>query len=282
MSESSRSDAQGRSASYRIEDLDAEAELRRLEAQVRLVVPVEHRYLAEIGVKPGHTFLDVGCGPGFFAERVAQELLDAGARGGRVIGVDVDEKLIWLARKRAEENDLPLEYRVGAGAEIPVATGTADVTYARFLFQHLEHPQTVLSEMVRATRPGGIVAILDTDDGSLLMHPEPVGFRRLIDASGAAQHARGGDRRVGRKLPRYLAAAGLEDVSSKVHPFTTEDVGAGPFLEITVGFKAGVLRQPFISASDIEETVADLDRVRTTPGFFGHALGYLAWGRKPT
>ena len=282
MSESSRSDAQGRSASYRIEDLDAEAELRRLEAQVRLVVPIEHRYLAEIGVRPGHTFIDVGCGPGFFAERCASELLDGGARGGRVIGVDVDEKLIWLARKRAEESTLPLEYVVGTGSSLPLPDATSDVTYARFLFQHLEHPEAVLQEMVRVTRPGGLVAILDTDDGSLLMHPEPVGFRRLIDASGAAQHARGGDRRVGRKLKRYLAAAGLEDSSARAHPFTTEDVGIDAFLEITVGFKAGVLRPPFITAAEVDETVADLGRVRTTPGFYGHALGYLAWGRKPT
>lgn len=282
MSESSRSDAQGRSASYRIEDLDAEAELRRLEAQVRLVVPTEHRYLKELGVKPGQTFVDLGCGPGFFAERAAQELLDGGARGGRMIGVDVDEKLIWLARERAKDLSLPLEYLIGAGAEIPLPDDTADVVYARFLFQHLEKPETVIAEMKRVARPGGLVVILDTDDGSLLMHPEPVGFRRLIEASGAAQMARGGDRRVGRKLKRYLAAAGLEEASARAHPFTTEDVGPGPFLEITVGFKAGVLRPPFITAAEIDETVADLERVRNTPGFYGHALGYLAWGRKPT
>jgi ubiquinone/menaquinone biosynthesis C-methylase UbiE len=282
MSESSRSDAQGRSASYRIEDLDAEAELRRLEAQVRLVVPTEHRLLKEIGVRPESTFVDIGCGPGFFAERAARELLDSGARGGRMIGVDVDEKLIWLARKRAEGLGLPLEYVVGAGAEIPLPDEVADVTYARFLFQHLEHPQDVLAQMVRITRPGGLVAIVDTDDGSLVMHPEPVGFSRLVEASGRAQNARGGDRRVGRKLKRYLASAGLEDPSTKVHSFTTEDVGVDPFIEITVGFKAGVLRPPFITAAEVQETVDDLDRVRNTPGFFGHALGYLAWGRKPT
>lgn len=281
MSESSRSDAQGRSASYRIEDLDAEAELRRLEAQVRLVVPVEHRVLREIGVRPEATFVDVGCGPGFFAERAASELLDSGARGGRVIGVDVDEKLVWLARKRAEGLGLPLEYVVGAGAKIPLDDAVADITYARFLFQHLEHPLEVLAEMVRVTRPGGLVAIVDTDDGSLLMHPEPVGFGRLVDASGRAQMARGGDRRVGRKLKRYLAAVGLVETSARVHPFTTEELGVDAFLEITLGFKAGVLRPPFISAAEIEETVEDLDRVRATPGFFGHALGYLAWGRKP-
>jgi ubiquinone/menaquinone biosynthesis C-methylase UbiE len=264
-----------------MEDLNAEAELRRLEAQVRLVVPAEHRLLKEIGVRPGDTFIDLGCGPGFFAERAARELLDSGARGGRIVGVDVDEKLIWIARKRAEDLGLPLEYLVGGGAEIPLDADLADITYARFLFQHLEHPEPVIEEMIRVTRPGGLVAILDTDDGSLVMHPEPVGFRRLIDASGRAQNARGGDRHVGRKLKRYLAAAGLDDVSAKVHPFTTEEVGAGPFLEITVGFKAGVLRPPFITPAEIEETVADLDRVRETLGFFGHALGYLAWGRKP-
>jgi ubiquinone/menaquinone biosynthesis C-methylase UbiE len=280
MPESSRSDAQGRSASYRLEDLDADAELRRLQAQVDLVVPVEHQYLRDLGLTGDHTLVDVGCGPGYFSERVAAAFMVGPAAGGQVIGVDVDPSLVALATARAAQLDLPLSYRVGTASRIPVDDNTGDLIYARFIFQHLEDPAAVLAEMVRVARPGGLVAVLDTDDGSLVVHPEPAGFGRLLNASAAAQRARGGDRHVGRKLKAYLLDAGLSDVRVATQPFTSEGVGAERFLAITTGFKAGVLGPPHITTAQVDETMADLQRVAAMSGFFGHALGYLAWGRK--
>jgi SAM-dependent methyltransferase len=269
---------EGRSASYRMETLDADVELKRLRAQVELVRPMEDEFLAMAGFQPTDHLLDVGCGPGFFAERVADELLD----GGRVTGVDVDTALLEVGRARLAGRGLPVELVAGTAVRLPLPDDSADFAYARFLFQHLTDPAVVLAEMVRVVRPGGVVALADTDDGSLVVHPEPEGFADLLVASAEAQRDRGGDRHVGRKLKWMLCEAGLTDVRGHARAFTTELVPAKAFVGLTLGFKTKVIGPPHMERGRSAAILAELERLAGTPGFFGHALGYGAWGRVPT
>ncbi|OHD63353.1 MAG: hypothetical protein A2176_00145 [Spirochaetes bacterium RBG_13_51_14] len=53
-------------------------------------------------VKPGHTVLDMGCGPGFFSIPMARMV----GKNGRVIAVDVQETMLDRVRKRAARYDL--------------------------------------------------------------------------------------------------------------------------------------------------------------------------------
>ena len=54
-------------------------------------------------LEAGHTVLDLGCGPGFYAERLARHRL-------RVTGVDTSERSLAYARDRARERDLAIAY----------------------------------------------------------------------------------------------------------------------------------------------------------------------------
>jgi SAM-dependent methyltransferase len=54
-------------------------------------------------LKPGDCVLDLGCGPGLYAERLA-------ARGMRVTGIDFSRSSIEHARRTAQERDLPITY----------------------------------------------------------------------------------------------------------------------------------------------------------------------------
>lgn len=261
-------------ASYPFAALDAPRELARLQAQVRLVSGMEGDFLDRIGLVDGQSLLDLGCGPGFFAEWVK----DARLPGGRVIGVDADTELLAVGRARLADR---VDLRAGSADAIPVSTRSVDVAYARFLFQHLSAPERALAELRRVTRVGGVVAVVDTDDGGLLLHPAPAGLDRLLSASKLAQAARGGDRTIGRKLKALLVDAGLVDVHVRVYPFTTEDVGPDAFVDIALGFKAGVLAPPFFDTAEAAELLAATRTLAGTPGFFGHALGYAAWGRVP-
>ncbi len=264
---------EGRSDSYRMEQLDAAAEVARLEAQVRLVKSLEDAFLAEAQLPRDAWLLDVGCGPGFFAERAARELVPE----GRVTGVDVDPMLLELGRTRLAGSGLAVDFVEGTGVRLPLDDDSVDFSYARFLVQHLTDPTVVLKEMLRVTRPGGRIAIVDTDDGSLLVHPAVDGFDELLAASFAAQADRGGDRHVGRKLKDLLLQAGADEAWLGVYPFTSQQVGGEPFLHVTTGFKAGVLGPPYIEAQRLKEIADALDEAVVMPGFFGHALGYAAW-----
>ena len=58
--------------------LGVTAELARLEAQVRVSWPQEERLLRAIGLRDGLEVLEVGCGPGFFTERLLTYALGRG------------------------------------------------------------------------------------------------------------------------------------------------------------------------------------------------------------
>ena len=268
---------EGRTASYRMEMLDADAELRRLEAQVDLVRPLEEGFLDRAGLEPDDHLLDVGCGPGFFAMQAATLWL---ARG-RITGVDVDPRLLAVARRLFEGCQVPAGFVAGTATDLPLPDDGVDFAYARFLFQHLDDPVAVLQEMARVTRPGGVVAVVDTDDGSLMVHPEPDGFAELIEASARSQQARGGDRNVGRKLKDLLLQAGLEQPQVHVAPLTSEMVPPLALVSVILDFKAKVVGPPWLPEGAAEQVLSDLRELAGHPGFFAHALGYAAWARVP-
>src|SRR5262245_32221231 len=104
--------------------------------------------LAEVGVPGGSLCLDLGCGGG----DVTRELARAAGPGGRVIGVDVDEVKLDIARLESTNqgiSNVVFEVRDVTEWE-PVES--FDVVFARFLLTHLADPGRVLSNMRRHIR----------------------------------------------------------------------------------------------------------------------------------
>jgi SAM-dependent methyltransferase len=92
----------------------------------------------------GKTVLDVGGGPGYFA----QEFRRAGAR---YVGMDAD--LGELSARTEPEPGTVL----GSGMALPIQTGSIDVCYSSNVLEHVPDPELMANEMVRVTRPGGVV-----------------------------------------------------------------------------------------------------------------------------
>ena len=123
----------------------------------------EVRFLVEaLGLRPGQRVLDVGCGPGRHARAFA-------ARGIEVVGVDISERFVAIARDgapgtatflRLDARQLPFDAEfdaavslcqgafglVGAGPDISAGPGP-------------DPDGVVLARMARAVRPGGRVAL---------------------------------------------------------------------------------------------------------------------------
>jgi SAM-dependent methyltransferase len=92
----------------------------------------------------GATVLDVGGGPGYFADAFR-------AAGARYVGLEPDAGEM-TARGGAEPGMLR-----GSGEALPVGTAAVDVCYSSNVLEHVRSPWTMAAEMVRVTRPGGTV-----------------------------------------------------------------------------------------------------------------------------
>ncbi len=100
------------------------------------------------GLGAGSALLDVGCGAGL-ALQVAQ------ARGAKVAGLDAAKDLLAIAGSRCPAADI----RHGEMEELPVGTGTFDVTTGFNAFQYASDPVRALGEAKRVTRPEGHVVV---------------------------------------------------------------------------------------------------------------------------
>ena len=89
----------------------------------------------------GRTVLDVGGGPGYFARAFA-------AAGARYVGVELEAPA-----------DLPPDSAQlrGSGTALPIRTGGVDVVYCSNVLEHVREPVRLADELVRVTRPGGVV-----------------------------------------------------------------------------------------------------------------------------
>jgi SAM-dependent methyltransferase len=93
----------------------------------------------------GACLLDVGGGPGYFADAFE-------ARGATYVALDADAGELALHGREPGPRTV-----LGDGAALPFGTATFDVTYSSNVAEHVAQPWRMADEMVRVTRPGGLV-----------------------------------------------------------------------------------------------------------------------------
>lgn len=165
-------------------------------------------FLSLAGIGAGMRVLDVGCGTGVVTRDVAARV---GARG-TAVGVDPSRALLAVARRRTRAGDSGARptFRHGDGLALPFPSASFDVTLAVTVLLHVPASDRILGEMVRVTRPGGRVAVLDQDFGTLALDvPDRALTRRIVDGHAERFYA---EPWSGRTLARRLRRAGLARV----------------------------------------------------------------------
>ena len=121
---------------------------RYLSPPMSTVYPLEYAY-ALLGDVNGLRVLDFGCGSG-------ENSLLLARRGATVVGVDISESLISVARRRLQVNGLAgaADFVVGSAHDLPVLSGTVDVVLGIAILHHLDLDASA-REVHRVLKTGG-------------------------------------------------------------------------------------------------------------------------------
>lgn len=184
-------------------------EARRLEFKTDF--SLLKRQVARLSPEPDSLAADIGCGTGV----VARELR---ASGCRVIGVDANEARLATARTLAADAS-PIDFRCGSADRLPIAADQLDVSMSRFLYEYLPEPARALDEMIRVTKPGGRVCVIDLDGQIESLSPLEGSLADEMPAALEILRGTGFDTRIGRKLFPMCVDAGLRDIEVYVEPY---------------------------------------------------------------
>ncbi|MBN8544091.1 MAG: class I SAM-dependent methyltransferase [Alphaproteobacteria bacterium] len=111
-------------------------------------------FVEGMGPIEGRRFLDVGCGAGDYMALIAH-------MGGNVSGIDLNTQQLERGRAAFASAGLRGDFVEGDARTLPFADGQFDVVYSADVFEHLsyETKQSLIAEMYRVLKPGGIVII---------------------------------------------------------------------------------------------------------------------------
>ncbi|MGC5054583.1 class I SAM-dependent methyltransferase [Micromonospora sp. DT48] len=171
--------------------------------------PGTRQTLTEIGLGPGCRVTDIGAGAGTLTAWLADQV----APDGSVTAVDLDPRHITagptVTVRAGDIRNMELE-------------GSQQVIVARLVLMHLPEREQVLTQLVQALAPGGVLVVADWDctwRDMIRRSPSPRAtqlIERFQDALLSYGESRGADMGWAKRAPEAMLRAGLVNVISRI------------------------------------------------------------------
>lgn len=161
---------------------------------------------------PQLKLLDVGAGSGTISASLAKYMPE-----GQVTATDISDEILGRAKLHADSVGVKnIQFQRANVYELPFSDSTFDITHAHQVLCHLDAPSDAIREMVRVTKPGGVVALRESEMKMWCIFPELPPLLRFHEIAAKTLVANGGQDKGGRQLVSWTMKAGVarEDITA--------------------------------------------------------------------
>lgn len=249
-----------------------ESMVRNLRAQAEAIWPQELALVRRYAIREDAHILDAGCGTGEIASRLAELFPRA-----RVVGIDIIDAHLELARQTYAPLALRLNFEHQSIFELNFPDGTFDLTVCRHVLHSIPHPNHVLAELRRVTRPGGYLHLIPEDYGMIEFQRrgalDPRDFWYAVPAQFEAKTNT--DLFVGRNAFTLLRELGFDEISVDYVVVDTARTDRDTFARILEAWRDGYA-EPIGELTEIsrESAIAYFDAMI---GNVRDPNGYAVW-----
>ena len=255
-------------------------ERRRLQRQADELLALSSELLDHTRLGAGDSAIDLGCGPRGVLDLLAARVGPA----GRVVGVDFNEANVALARAYAHEHGLSnVQVIKGDAANTGLPGSSFDAVHCRTLLINVPDPAAVVTEMVRLTRPDGVVAAMEPDIPLTVCYPSIEAWERMSQLFGQSYARDGADEAIGRRLSQLFWDAGLIEVGTEarmsVYPpgHSRRTVRADLFRTL----REKIVSRGMANTAELDEIDRAVRAHLADPHTVIAHTAFMAWGRKP-
>ena len=203
------------------------------EAYERYLVPAlmaagAQRLLELASPRPGDRVLDVGCGTGIVARTAA---LAVGAQG-RVVGIDLNEGMLRVAKRAGAALVPPVEWRQGDATSLPFPDAAFDVVASQQMLQFVPDPERAVREMHRVLAPRGRLAtsVCRPIEHAAGYIPLAAGLRRHAGAEAEAMMRSPFPAWSVEDLRQIVAAGGFDAITIRIEVMSIRYPSAAEFV----------------------------------------------------
>ena len=256
------------------------AEQRRLQQQAGELAGESTALFDEIGLAPGARVVELGCGPLGCLELLSHRV----GKNGAVVGVEMSKEAVALARAFMVDHEIAnVEVRQGDAKATGLPRGSFDLATARLVLVNVPAPEAIVAEMVALVRPGGAVALHEADWGMILCDPPSKAWDALRAAFIAYSSANQIDPFIGRRIPRLLRAAGLDDIRVRplIHLYDPGHSRRPIFMQFAENLRGRIVTQGLMRDSEFAEALAEVKRHLDDPTTLVVWPYFQAWAKRP-
>jgi len=162
-------------------------------------------------LQPGQSLLDVGAGPGTITADLAQRVAP-----GRVTALEHSDDALALTRDEIARRGVSnVDFMVGDVHDLlDIPDDAFDIVHAHQVLQHVADPVRALHEMRRVCKPGGVVAVRDSDYGGFVWSPEIAELDQWMRLYQRLAREAGGEPNAGRWLLGLANEVGFSHVTA--------------------------------------------------------------------